>query len=114
MLFVMAPIVPHLAEEIYHATTYGGELNASVFMTKWEPLVRLIWLPSKTSEISFNKSTQSKEWEDPQAEQDMKDLLRVRATVLSALEKARGQKYALISFSPTEYWWSASDNLRAP
>jgi hypothetical protein len=43
----------------------------------------------------FNHSMQSNEWEDLQAEQDMNDLLRVRTAVLSALEKARGQKYSL-------------------
>lgn len=97
MLSIMAPIVPHLAEEIHHAIMDSGERDTSVFMTKWEPLVCLICFLS-ASDILFNESTQSKEWEDPQAEADMNELLRVRAVVLSVLEKARGQKYILITF----------------
>lgn len=40
----MAPIIPHLAEEIHHAYENEGQdpsAGSSVFMKKWEPLVRL-------------------------------------------------------------------------
>ena len=42
MTHVMAPILPHLAEEIHHALENEGQELAngsSVFMKKWEPLV---------------------------------------------------------------------------
>ena len=38
MTRVLAPVLPHLAEEI-HATLYGPE-SQSVFATPWTPLVR--------------------------------------------------------------------------
>lgn len=38
---------------------------------------------------------QSPEWEDPTAEQEMAELLRVRGAVLALLEKARGDKYVV-------------------
>ena len=38
MTRVLAPVLPHLAEEI-HATLYGPE-SPSVFATPWAPLVR--------------------------------------------------------------------------
>ncbi|KAF8999113.1 tRNA synthetases class I-domain-containing protein [Cyathus striatus] len=69
MTKVLAPVMPHLAEEIHAAWRADGK---SVFMTEWTPL--------------------SSEWEDHQACQDMRDLLMVRSTVLSLLEQARGQK----------------------
>lgn len=36
---------------------------------------------------------------DIQAEKDMNELLRVRGTVLSLLEQARGDKYVYCSFA---------------
>ncbi|KDR72627.1 hypothetical protein GALMADRAFT_73804 [Galerina marginata CBS 339.88] len=69
MTKVMAPVLPYLAEEI-HATWKGD--NKSVFMTPWTPL--------------------SQEWKDPQASAEMAQLLAIRDTVLSLLEKARRDK----------------------
>jgi len=75
MTGVMAPVVPHLAEEI-HYNLQGCEgdesQNLSMFMQGW-PL-----LPAG--------------WEDLQVEQEMIELLRVRSVILSLLEKARTAK----------------------
>ncbi|KIJ61453.1 hypothetical protein HYDPIDRAFT_115926, partial [Hydnomerulius pinastri MD-312] len=72
MTSVLAPVLPHLAEEI-NAQSLDGATSKSFFAQKWEPL--------------------STEWDDPQAEKDMSSLLTVRNTVLSLLENARGDKY---------------------
>ncbi|KAA1476621.1 isoleucyl-tRNA synthetase [Dentipellis sp. KUC8613] len=72
---VMAPVLPHLAEEIHHTAVNGGDDKASgtsVFMKTWKPL--------------------SSEWEDVAAEKDMTALLTVRSSVLALLEKARSDK----------------------
>ncbi|KAF8838923.1 isoleucyl-tRNA synthetase [Paxillus ammoniavirescens] len=68
MTSVLAPVLPHLAEEI-HAHGGGRAADESFFARKWEPL--------------------SAEWDDPQAEKDMGKLLTVRSEVLSLMEKAR-------------------------
>ncbi|KAJ7145346.1 tRNA synthetases class I-domain-containing protein [Mycena crocata] len=69
MNLIMAPIIPHLAEEIQEAFT---ESESSVFMTPWKVLD-----PS---------------WQDTQASEEMKMLLRLRVAVLAGLEEARGNK----------------------
>ncbi|KAF9226386.1 isoleucyl-tRNA synthetase [Gyrodon lividus] len=71
MTSVLAPVLPHLAEEI-HAHCACEAADKSFFARKWEPL--------------------SNEWDDPQAGKDMSSLLTVRSDVLSLLEKARGDK----------------------
>ncbi|KAI0938609.1 hypothetical protein AcW1_001709 [Taiwanofungus camphoratus] len=70
MTSVLAPVLPHLAEEIHATLPDAGE--TSVFTKKWIPL--------------------DPEWEDLQAETDMSYLLTVRSKVLSALEGARRDK----------------------
>ncbi|PFH47754.1 hypothetical protein AMATHDRAFT_151413 [Amanita thiersii Skay4041] len=67
--FVMAPVLPHLAEEAHEHWKADG---ASIFTKKWTPL--------------------SSEWEDPEAFERMSKYLHMRSTVLALLEKARGQK----------------------
>ncbi|KAJ6571758.1 tRNA synthetases class I-domain-containing protein [Mycena capillaripes] len=69
MNFIMAPIVPHLAEEVHEAF---NETESSVFMTQWKPL--------------------ELEWNDPKANEEMKMLLRLRTAVLAGLEEARADK----------------------
>ncbi|GLB39107.1 putative class-I aminoacyl-tRNA synthetase family protein [Lyophyllum shimeji] len=69
MTRVLAPVLPHLAEEIHSSWTSDG---SSVFMTKWELL--------------------SPRWNDAKAAEDMTQLLRVRSVVLFLLEQARGNK----------------------
>ncbi|KAF8886535.1 isoleucyl-tRNA synthetase [Infundibulicybe gibba] len=69
MTTVLAPILPHLAEEIHSSFR---NTDASVFTLKWQPL--------------------SPEWEDPRAAEDMAELLRIRTGVLSLLEQARRDK----------------------
>ncbi|KAG5634944.1 hypothetical protein H0H81_000255 [Sphagnurus paluster] len=69
MTSVLAPVLPHLAEEIHNTRKSDG---SSVFMTPWKPL--------------------SAEWNDVAAAEDMTELLRVRSVVLSLLEQARGNK----------------------
>lgn len=48
----MAPIVPHLAEEIHHVYENEGQdlsTGSSVFMKKWEPLVCVSYSSSHTN-----------------------------------------------------------------
>ncbi|KAJ6499704.1 isoleucyl-tRNA synthetase [Mycena vitilis] len=66
---IMAPIVPHLAEEIHEAF---NETDSSIFMTEWKPL--------------------EPEWNDPEANEEIKLLLRLRSAVLAGLEGARADK----------------------
>ncbi|KAG5716151.1 Isoleucyl-tRNA synthetase [Termitomyces sp. T112] len=71
MTSVLAPVLPHLAEEIHNTRNSDG---SSVFMIPWKPL--------------------SSEWKNEQAANDMAQLLRVRGVVLLLLERARGNKSA--------------------
>lgn len=92
MIGVMAPVVPHLAEEIY-CNLQGCEgdesQNLSMFMQGWPLLVRLLF----NHYIDFKLMVaQSAGWEDVQVEQEMIELLRVRSVILSLLEKARTAK----------------------
>ncbi|KAF8630473.1 hypothetical protein AX15_002904 [Amanita polypyramis BW_CC] len=66
---IMAPVLPHLAEEIHEHWKSNGK---SVFANKWMPL--------------------SSEWEDAEAASIMPEYLRLRSSVLALLEKARAQK----------------------
>lgn len=88
MTHIMAPIVPHLAEEI-HAQRHGKS-SPSVFTVPWVPLVSFAnILPNLSPAHPFG---QPQEWNLPQAEKDMNPLLGVRNVVLSLLEKARSTK----------------------
>jgi len=80
MTTVLAPVLPHLAEEIHSSWTSDG---SSVFMTKWKPL--------------------SSQWKDTNAAEDMTELLRVRGVVLSLLEQARGNKVLKSSLEAEVY-----------
>ncbi|KAF9447135.1 isoleucyl-tRNA synthetase [Macrolepiota fuliginosa MF-IS2] len=71
MTAIYAPILPHLAEEV-HAIRYPKSED-SFFAQDWKPL--------------------GKEWEDKEAYNEMKDLLKIRNVVLSLLEQARGDKH---------------------
>ncbi|KZV90049.1 anticodon-binding domain of a subclass of class I aminoacyl-tRNA synthetase [Exidia glandulosa HHB12029] len=71
MTAIIAPILPHLAEEI-HATWKGPHSDLSVFARGWQPL--------------------SDEWDDPEVEQDMDELMEVRSLIMCLLEKARAKK----------------------
>ncbi|KAL0958174.1 hypothetical protein HGRIS_000337 [Hohenbuehelia grisea] len=68
---ICAPILPHLAEEVYEHLEPGAS-GKSIFMTKWEPI-----------DPSF---------EDASTAHEMRQLLTVRSTVMGLLEKARGNK----------------------
>ncbi|KDQ10334.1 hypothetical protein BOTBODRAFT_494107 [Botryobasidium botryosum FD-172 SS1] len=74
MTTVMAPILPHLAEEIAHVRKGDADPSEglSVFTQPWRPV--------------------DEQWNDPQADHDMRLLLTVRSTVLELLEKARRSK----------------------
>ncbi|KAI0659363.1 isoleucyl-tRNA synthetase [Cubamyces menziesii] len=67
MTKVLAPVLPHLAEEI-HATLHGPDAP-SVFTTPWTPL--------------------PDEFVDSKAEEEMDKLLRIRSKVFVLLEQAR-------------------------
>lgn len=84
----MAPIVPHLAEEINQTRFPEGEQVDSIFCKPWIPLVRITDLISHTRLIN-SKST---EWNDSQLDADMTELLRLRDVVLGLLEKPRQNK----------------------
>jgi len=76
LVHIIAPVLPHLAEEI-HSARHGqpsSEIShgPSVFTKPWVPL--------------------SSEWHDATAEQEMAQLLRIRSTVLGLLEQARGRR----------------------
>ncbi|KAI0264675.1 tRNA synthetases class I-domain-containing protein [Gloeopeniophorella convolvens] len=76
LVHIMAPVLPHLAEEIHsaqsHQTIAEKSQGTSVFHKPWTPL--------------------SQAWRDPLGEQEMAHLLRLRSTVLGLLEQARGKK----------------------
>ncbi|KAG6885563.1 hypothetical protein C0993_012806 [Termitomyces sp. T159_Od127] len=76
MTSVLAPVLPHLAEEIHNTRNPDG---SSVFMTPWRCM--------------------SSEWKDEQVASDMAELLRVRSVVLLLLERARGNKSAVVDAS---------------
>lgn len=76
LVHIIAPVLPHLAEEI-HSTLRGrpsAEIShgPSVFTKPWVPL--------------------SSEWYDATAGKQMVQLLQVRSTVLGLLEQARGKR----------------------
>ncbi|KAG6854411.1 hypothetical protein C0991_006953 [Blastosporella zonata] len=80
MTSVLAPVLPHLAEEIHSTRNSDG---SSIFIVPWKPL----------------DST----WKDEQAAKDMAELLRVRAVVRLLLERARGNKSAAIDGTGTSH-----------
>ncbi|KIK70190.1 hypothetical protein GYMLUDRAFT_34677 [Collybiopsis luxurians FD-317 M1] len=70
---ILAPTLPHLAEEIHAHLPLPDQVRAnSFFEQRWEPL--------------------DARWEDRVAEVEMDALLKVRKSVLALLEKARGDK----------------------
>ncbi|KAJ7057865.1 tRNA synthetases class I-domain-containing protein [Mycena amicta] len=77
MEHIMAPIVPHLAEEIHEAFT---ETETSIFKTEWKSL------------LQSNSREKDSKWHDTQASEEMGLLLRLRSAVLSGLEEAREDK----------------------
>lgn len=92
MTSVLAPVLPHLAEEIHDCLRTDKQDTNSFFTTKWTPLVCNLPLINIANSPDGYR-IQSSEWNDPQADQDMNGLLNVRGSVLSLLEKARGNKY---------------------
>lgn len=86
MTSIVAPVLPHLAEEI-HQSLHG--LDTSVFRNTWTPLVRMFLQNGVHRLMQMMKGP---EWEDPRAMEEMSELLVIRGTALSLLEKARGQK----------------------
>lgn len=68
MLKMVAPIVPHLAEEVYESV--GGE-QSSVFLEGWTPETK---------------------WTDNSASGQMTALLAMRGSVMGLMEEARQAK----------------------
>ena len=93
LVYIIAPVLPHLAEEVYCAL-HGQPISeisreTSVFSKPWIPLVLLcLSVAARISLISL----QSPDWHDPTAEHEMVHLLRVRSIVLGLLEQARGRR----------------------
>lgn len=83
MTKVLAPVLPHLAEEIT-ATLHGPDAP-SVFTSPWAPLVRIAscFLGCRRSHLV----AQPDEYIDPQAEADMSQLFRIRDKVFALLER---------------------------
>ncbi|THH08957.1 hypothetical protein EW145_g2354 [Phellinidium pouzarii] len=80
LVFMLAPITPHLAEEVYFYVSGASgpkQDGLSVFTKRWVPL---------SDEI---KNTLN----DVEVQQDMDVLLKVRSSVLGLLEEAREQKH---------------------
>ncbi|KAI0701964.1 tRNA synthetases class I-domain-containing protein [Cytidiella melzeri] len=73
LVTIMAPILPHTAEEIHQTWYEEGASVPSVFTQPWKTL------PS--------------EWHNEASESDMSALLQVRGAVLKALEMARRMHY---------------------
>jgi isoleucyl-tRNA synthetase len=100
MTSVLAPVLPHLAEEIHDSYKSDG---SSFFMTPWTPLVRTQACAVSQRGCSYGLELQGEEWMDPQAAEDMSELLHIRGTVLLLLEQARGDKYASWLSSPNNH-----------
>lgn len=81
---IIAPIVPHLAEEVYEATGSPGR-KPSVFLEHWKENVRR----SRTSVILIPLQDA---WIDRAAADEMSVLLEIRNVVLGMLEGARQDK----------------------
>ncbi|BEI97092.1 hypothetical protein CcaverHIS631_0206810 [Cutaneotrichosporon cavernicola] len=77
VLKMIAPIVPHLAEEVYESTR-SNHHKSSVFLEQW---------------------AKGESWIDKEAADEMAVLLAVRGEVLSMLETARQDKHVRV---PTE------------
>lgn len=82
----MAPILPHLAEEI-HANMFP-ESSTSVFLRGWKVTV---WIGNGEKLLQSN-AWQDPTWNDVDAKANMEALMSVRAVVLELLEEARRDK----------------------
>ena len=82
---IMAPVLPHLAEEIHEHWKSDGK---SFFTNRWVPLVSIITARKKR----ISPYCQCSEWNDEEAARTMLGYLKLRSSVLALLEKARTQK----------------------
>ncbi|KAJ9117593.1 hypothetical protein QFC22_004443 [Naganishia vaughanmartiniae] len=88
IMHVLAPITPHLAEEVLHRTQQKSlEMKASTFIWKEE----------------------DQTWRDERAVRQMKPLLAVRQQVMQLLEEARTAKNTVSAL--TQFWQARSDTL---
>ncbi|ODO00230.1 isoleucine-tRNA ligase [Cryptococcus amylolentus CBS 6273] len=85
MIQIMAPIIPHLAEELYQ--NIDALEDSSAFLGTWEP---------------------SDAWSDPALQKDVGYLLAIKPLVSQLVEEARAAKHVKMS-SETELWIAASD-----
>jgi hypothetical protein len=81
----MAPIVPHLSEEVHDVRMDGSDL--SVFTSSWEATVSGNSLTSVRTKI-----VQHELWRDDESKDDLEQLVAVRNIVLELLEQGRRQK----------------------
>ncbi|KZS97143.1 isoleucyl-tRNA synthetase [Sistotremastrum niveocremeum HHB9708] len=72
MTHVLAPILPHLAEEIHESRNVHSPSDLSFFSQEWKPM--------------------DYRWNDDIAQRDMQGLLEIRGEVLALLETARRDK----------------------
>jgi isoleucyl-tRNA synthetase len=91
MIKIVAPIVPHLAEEVYETcrTRHASDRSpSSVFMEHWKPSVSC----RSPLNIGGVSHTSQSEWMDAKAHTDMASLLSIRSEVLGLVESARQAK----------------------
>lgn len=96
-MYVLSPIMPHLAEEVLHRTQRKtAEMTATTF--KWDNKVRL---PSimPVSFADFCRPPKAQNWRNEQVRQEMQPLLAIRQQVMQLLEEARTAKYVSAEFS---------------
>lgn len=107
----MAPILPHLAEEIHDRLdlqTADDSEKRSFFTQKWVALVSIsvMYIPAMYAIDCVG--IQDPEWHDPEAEEEMDVLLTLRKEVNQLLEQARRDKCVAYLPSPSPFH---SENL---
>lgn len=80
---MMAPIVPHLGEELYE--NMDGPKKSSVFLETWKPDVS-----PGVSRVSAKLYQQS--WVDDYLKAEMETLLAIKPEVMKLVEEARSEK----------------------
>jgi isoleucyl-tRNA synthetase len=91
LLTIMAPILPHTAEEIHQTWYEKGSTVPSVFTQTWRTMVGRFTSINVTAPIV--RIQQPLEWHNEAVESDMSALLQVRSAVTKALEQVRRKKW---------------------
>jgi len=92
MTMVMAPILPHLAEEIHDAHEQSGSSRKTIHLcssTGWRSVVQA----RLEVFVEFANGYAGEEWNDSNTDRDIRKLLTVRSTLMTVLEQAHIDKY---------------------